>query len=81
MSVFCPCSVVQGFTQGVASAHRTLQNRADVDTCDILEAACRVHHLRHNYGVLLMRYALSRSLVLDGNPLLDLSLFQQQGTH
>jgi len=28
-----------------------------------------------------MRYALSRSLVLDGARLLDLSLFQKQGTH
>jgi len=31
-SVFCPCSIVQGFTEGVASAKQTLQNRADVDT-------------------------------------------------
>jgi hypothetical protein len=32
LSVFCPCSLVQGFTQGTARAEQTLQKRADVDT-------------------------------------------------
>jgi len=38
---------------GVASVQRILQNRAVVDTGDILEAASRVHHLRHDHGLLV----------------------------
>jgi hypothetical protein len=54
LSVFCPCSLVQGFTQGTARAEQTLQNRAVADTGDMLEAASRVHHLRDDNRVFLM---------------------------
>jgi hypothetical protein len=38
----------------MASAQQTLRNRADLDTRDILEAARRVHHVRHDHGLLVM---------------------------